>query len=262
MSASGFDPAAEAAWIHGRLERLAARPAWGKQKIALRIAVPNLRQVLQERQPVLAAADDAGLVALAETLWNGVTYDEMHIAVEVLRLRPTLISEDLIDRLRPAIDTRAVADDLASVVREWVAADPEPRFGALERWAAEPYAWSRWLALASTALLSRRGAQTDRTIALVSAVMADRRPTVVSAVSRALREIAKSDPATVTAFIDRHADDLPARVRLEVRNKLRFGRTDGKPQKKRRAESRPKRTESRRGTEKRADKRRQSRRSE
>ncbi len=247
MTESAFVPATEADRIRSRLERLAARPAWGKEKIFLRIAVPNLRQVLREREAVLAAATDGQLAEFAESLWNGVTYDEMHVAIEVLRLRPSLVSEPLIDHFRPGLDNRAVADDLASVVRAWVADDRDARYPVLERWAAEPYAWTRWLALAGTVLLSRRGDEAERTLALIETVIDDRRPPVMGGMSLALRELIKSHPDLVATFIEERADDLPARVRLEARNKLRFGRADGKPaRKEKRPSTRQKRSESRR----------------
>ncbi len=239
MSGPVFDPVAEATQLRRRLERLAARPAWGKSKIFLRIAVPNLREVLRERAEVLADVDDEDLARFATSLWNGVTYDEMHVAVEVLRMRPSLVTEPLIDQFLPGVDNRSVADDLASVVREWVAGDPGCRFPVLEGWAASNDPWTRWLALAATVALSRRGEELDRTLVLIESVVDDRRPIVTGGVSLALRQMIKSDAQRVEDFVESHADDLPARVRLEVWNKLTFGRTDGKPARQaKRSESR------------------------
>jgi 3-methyladenine DNA glycosylase AlkD len=229
MTESSFDPSAEAVRLRRRLERLAARPAWGKRKIFLRIGVPNLRAVVREQWHSLESVDDPGLEELAHSLWDGVTYDEMYLAVELLRLRPSLVSETLIDRLRASLDNRAVTDDLASVVRAWIAEDPAGRFPALERWTGDQHAWSRRLGLLGTVLLSRRGEESERTLELVSSVLEDRRQPVITAVSTALRELTKSAPRQVEAFVEAHSDDLPARVRLEVWNKLRFGRKDGKP---------------------------------
>lgn len=223
-----FDPIAEATQLRRRLERLAARPAWGRRKIFLRIGVPNLRQVIREEWATLKAVEGGQLVELAESLWDGVTYDEMHLAVELLRLRPSLISEALVDRLRTGLDNQAVTDDLASVVRHWVAAEPEAGFAALHRWASEGHAWTRRLALLGTVQLSREGTEIDRTLEIVTASLDDRRHPVANGVSIALRELTKSAPDRVENFVETHADELPAWLRLEVWNKVRFGRKDGK----------------------------------
>jgi 3-methyladenine DNA glycosylase AlkD len=229
MTGAPFDPAEEAIRLRRRLERLAARPTWGKRKIFLRIAVPNLREVVREQWHTLEAVDDEALTELVESLWNGVTYDEMHLTVELLRLRGSLVSEELIDRLRAGLDNQAVTDDLAAVVRSWVAADPETRFEALERWSAERHAWSRRLALLGSVLLARRGTEVDRILEMVTTALDDRRQPVLTAVSTVLRELTKSEPDRVEAFVEQHSDDLAARVRIEVWNKLHFGRKDGTP---------------------------------
>ncbi len=108
-----FDPGAEATHIRARLEDLAARPAWGPRKIHLRIATPNLRAIVREQASVLEAADDDQLAELADLLWSGVTYDEMFVAVEILRRRPALVDRDRIERWRGWLDQWSVTDELA-----------------------------------------------------------------------------------------------------------------------------------------------------
>ena len=257
MTGPPFDPAAEAARLRRRLERLAARPAWGKRKIFLRIGVPNLRQVVREDWVRLQDVDDPHLVALAESLWDGVTYDEMYLAVELLRLRPSLVSEALVDRLRDGLDNQAVTDDLATVVRDWVAEDPAERLTAVRGWIGEPGSWTRRLALLSTVALSRAGAEVPKVLELIESALDDRRTPVVNAVSAALRELTKSAPDRVEAFVEAHTEDLPARVRLEVWNKLRFGRKDGKPPRRTRTTRSAETTAARRRD--RADRRRRRR---
>ncbi|MDX1691635.1 MAG: DNA alkylation repair protein [Acidimicrobiia bacterium] len=223
-----FDPDAEALQFRTRLEELAARPAWGPHKIHLRIATPNLRAIVKERSSVVEAASVEEIGTLVDRLWNGVTYDEMFLAVEILRRRPEAVTRDRMEAWQDGLDQWGVTDALASVLRAWVADDPDQRFGYLEDLASRDAVWPRRLALASTVLLSREGRAVDRTLALVASVLDDRRRMIVNAVSWALREIVKSEPGRVEAFVDEHADELPARVRLEVRNKLRTGRKDGR----------------------------------
>lgn len=259
MARGPFDPAAEADRLHRRLEQLAARPTWGKEKMMLRIAVPNLRSVAREAGERLDGADDAGVVELVELLWNGVTYDEMHLAVELLRMRPAVVDAELINRLRPGLDGRAVTDDLASVVREWVAEAPGERLEVLTELTRAGDPWSRRLGLLGTARLTRRGEAVDETLALVAGVLGDRRTETVNAVSATLRGLARKSPEQVEAFVEEHADDLPALVRLEVWNTLRFGRKDGAAGQRRAA--RAARSESRRSGESRRPSRRSRRRS-
>jgi hypothetical protein len=94
---------------------------------------------------------------------------------------------------------------------------------------------------------------------MVGSVLDDARPTIQRAVSTLLREACIAVPDAVLAFVEEHADDLPALVRLEVWNTLKFGRKDGAAH-QRRAERAAAR-ESRRSGEARRPSRRTRRRS-
>lgn len=237
-----FDVASEATWLRSRLEGLAARPVWGESKIHLRIALPNIRQLVAERRPAIEAADEEDVGRLADLLWTGVTYDEMALASAILRIRPSLVTEDRLDRWRTDLDGWGITDDLASVVRSWVADDAEARFLFLERLGSERPPWSRRLALLSTVALAREGRSTDRILALVSSTLDDVRPIVQRAVSTVLREAGATTPDAVMAYLEAQGDRLPARTRIEVRNKIRTGRKDGE-----RKEGQPERGDARRG---------------
>ena len=53
--------------------------------------------------------------------------------------------------------------------------------------------------------------------------MNDRDDMVVKAMSWALRELVVHDPEAVQAFLDEYEDELAARVKREVKNKLQTG---------------------------------------
>lgn len=99
---------------------------------------------------------------------------------------------------------------------------------AVRGWARSKDRWWRRAALVSTVALNlrARGGKGDiaRTLDLCSRLTADRDDMVVKALSWALRELAKHEPAAVERFIGQHEADLAARVLREVRAKLSTGR--------------------------------------
>jgi len=87
--------------------------------------------------------------------------------------------------------------------------------------------WLGALALVSTVPLNSRthGGRGDptRTLRVGRMLMDDREPMVVKALSWALRELAKREPAAVRSFLGEYSGRLPALVLREVRNKLETG---------------------------------------
>ncbi len=97
----------------------------------------------------------------------------------------------------------------------------------IDGWARSPDRWRRRLALVCTVPLNSkaRGGTGDaaRTLRVCEALAADRDDMVVKALSWALRELGKRDPAAVLGFLARCGDRLAARVRREVTTKLTTG---------------------------------------
>lgn len=89
----------------------------------------------------------------------------------------------------------------------------------VERWSSSPDRWLRRAALVTT--IELRDAR--RVIPLYERLAGDRDDMVEKALSWALRELSKRDPAAVKAFVAAHEAQLGARVRREVGNKLRTG---------------------------------------
>jgi 3-methyladenine DNA glycosylase AlkD len=101
---------------------------------------------------------------------------------------------------------------------------------AVRRWAASPDRWWRRAALASSVPLNNRArgstaphGDAPRTLDVCTRLIGDRDDMVVKALSCALRELAKRDPAAVRAFLSEHRARLAARVVRETENKLRTG---------------------------------------
>lgn len=97
----------------------------------------------------------------------------------------------------------------------------------VKRWAKSPDMWWRRAALVATTGLNNksRGGRGDaaRTLAIVAMLIDGREDMIVKAVSWALRMLASLQPQAVEAFVAEHEDRLAARVKREVRNKLRTG---------------------------------------
>ena len=127
-------------------------------------------------------------------------------------------------------------EQLAAGFADWAAVDtfgcylsgPAWRDGQIGddttlEWASRENRWWRRAALVSTVALGRRGADGDapRVLAVCARLAPDRDDMVVKALSWALRELTKTDPEAVRAFLQR--EHLAPRVLREVRNKLETG---------------------------------------
>jgi 3-methyladenine DNA glycosylase AlkD len=97
----------------------------------------------------------------------------------------------------------------------------------LKRWARSEDHWWRRAALVSTVVLNTRsrGGMGDakRTLMIAEMLVADHEDMVLKAMSWALRSLVVWDAKAVRGFVDQHEDELAARVKREVRNKLRTG---------------------------------------
>jgi 3-methyladenine DNA glycosylase AlkD len=133
-----------------------------------------------------------------------------------------------IEWLGQNLDNWASVDTLAVLItgvawREGQIADND-----VMRWLASENHWWRRLAVVSTVPLNlkSRGGTGDiqRTLMICERVVEDRNDMVVKALSWALRELSKRHKTVVKKFMLEHEDQLAARVRKEVHNKLETGR--------------------------------------
>ncbi|MBX3119159.1 MAG: DNA alkylation repair protein [Fimbriimonadaceae bacterium] len=97
----------------------------------------------------------------------------------------------------------------------------------VEAWARLQDVWWRRTSLVSTIKLSRATAKhpefIEKTIYICELHVDDREDTIIKALSWALRELAKKNPAVVQDFTEKHNTRLAARVKREVSNKLTTG---------------------------------------
>lgn len=90
-----------------------------------------------------------------------------------------------------------------------------------------PNFWQRRIALVSTVPLNQKSnkgnCDPSRTLKICTEVVSDYEDLVVKALSWALRVLAKREPESVQAFINKHQNELHKRVLREVNNTLLFG---------------------------------------
>jgi 3-methyladenine DNA glycosylase AlkD len=97
----------------------------------------------------------------------------------------------------------------------------------IHAWVRSPDRWRRRLALVATVPLNSRarGGTGDvrKTLSVCRSLLGDSDEMVVKAMSWSLRELAKRDRSAVEAFLLKEEGRLAARVKREVRHKLRTG---------------------------------------
>jgi 3-methyladenine DNA glycosylase AlkD len=214
----------------------AARPMSLEAEIAARIArepgatVPGLRRIRREFSREVERADGRTVVRAAIRLAQVAGRGHRFVAYELVRHH---------DGAAGLIDARALAR-LGRGMDSWDAVDcfgiylSGPAWqrrrvsdGAIHGWARSPDVWWRRAALVSTVPLNSRahGGKGDvrRTLRVCRMLESDREPMVVKALSWALRELAKREPAAVRAFLGERRGRLAALVVREVRNKLETG---------------------------------------
>jgi 3-methyladenine DNA glycosylase AlkD len=193
------------------------------------LRVPQLRDIVRTwvRDHQQVAYDD--LVALVDSLWNGESREERMLFTYLLEhykpLVPNLTRAHF-ERWHRSLDNWEVTDGLGWVLALWLLGDPDTRLDYLGELIADQDVWSRRLALVATTSINRGHTGftiPNLTLELVDRVKEERHPMITKAVSWALREMTKSCPERVAAYLEENREVLAAHVVREVNNKLRTG---------------------------------------
>jgi 3-methyladenine DNA glycosylase AlkD len=201
----------------------------------LGVSVPDLRAVASAVARRLGGRSRAEARKLVRLLWEGTSFEEKEVAIELLG-RPPLVEDELTWRLGAGwVDTAtgwALSDSLASgPLATQVAAHPA-RFAELLRWTRSKNIWRR---RASTYALRAwvRAGELDRPFEILTRLRGDRERWVQRAVGTWLRECWKRDPARTERFLRREVRHLapvtitvateraPKRLREELRRASR-----------------------------------------
>lgn len=204
---------------------IAARIAWDSEA-----TVPELRRMRREISRTLRSVSGPSVVRAMVRLSRTPGRGNRFIAYELIKNHAAaagLMDARALVRLGRGMDSWDAVDCFAIYLsgpawQRHLVAD-----GAIHDWAQSPDVWWRRAALVSTVPLNSRahGGTGDirRTLRVCRMLEADREPMVVKALSWALRELAKREPAAVRAFLAEREGRLAARVVREVRSKLDTG---------------------------------------
>jgi 3-methyladenine DNA glycosylase AlkD len=229
-----LDVAAEAAAITAALRALASeptvvpiiktsRPFYGAR-------VGDLRRTAAGWLRGHRDAGPAQVAALADRLWNAGIREEQLVACFLLAGDRAALAATDPARVRAwtaLLDNWETTDQLGmNVLGPLVALDPGGRFETLQALAGDPRPWARRVALVACTRLARAAgaaALWPRVAALLLELAPDRQAALPKASSWVLRSWLEPCPAEVAAFVDRHADRLPALAVRETRAKLASG---------------------------------------
>lgn len=163
------------------------------------------------------------LVALGPWVYRWYAYELVHYH------RPALRSLDaaMLERLGEGMDDWPATDTFAPYLAGVAWREGQIGDEVIHRWARSEDRWWRRAALVSTVALNirARGGTGDapRTLAVCALLVDDEDDMVVKALSWALRALITWDEDAVRAFLEAHEDELAARVKREVHNKLETG---------------------------------------
>jgi 3-methyladenine DNA glycosylase AlkD len=206
----------------------------------LGVRTPALRSVVHETVRRFRGAPRRQLRALARALWQGRTFEEKMVAIELMG-RPPLVDDEaawrLCARWVDAATGWALSDSLAAgPLASQVRAHPE-RFPELLRWARSENIWRRRASAYALRAWVRSG-ELDRPFELLERLLDDPERWVQRAVGTWLRECWKKDQQRTERFLRREVNRLtpvaitvateraPKRFREELRHSARRRRDE------------------------------------
>lgn len=171
----------------------------------LGVRVPGVRAVA--RGLAREVTDTAVLRGTALVLWREAAFrEERYAASALMALRPVRARLDMLDVHEEMIRTGAWwdhVDEVSHRLTETLDAHPAEMTPVLRTWSRDDDFWVRRASIISQ--LGRRGA-TDRELlaTVIEPNLADTEFFIRKAIGWALRELSKTDPAWVRAFVESH----------------------------------------------------------
>lgn len=192
--------------------------------------VPTLRLIRRKWSKQYASASPEEMLRVAREILADSGGEFRFVAYELLYFhkgaRSSLGMRD-VELLAHGMQSWDAVDAFCYYISGPAWRDGQISDATIAKWARSPNRWWRRAALASTIPLSRRHSgenrDIERVLAVCTSLVSDRDDMVVKAMSWAVREVARQDPAAATGFIHSHRDILAPRVLREVTNKLVTG---------------------------------------
>jgi 3-methyladenine DNA glycosylase AlkD len=211
----------------GRARRMAARIERELRALPALNAV-TARSVRRRYSRTLRQSEPDFVLSVAKAILDST--GRRWLAYELIRYHDGAfrsLTEDTLEELGRGINSWESVDTFARTLAgpAWLKGQVTDRL--IRKWARSEDFWWRRAALVSTVALNvrSRGGTGDvaRTLDVCRLLVRDREDMVVKAMSWALRELVVHDRSAVERFLTKHETVLAARVKREVRNKLRTG---------------------------------------
>ncbi|HLB08119.1 MAG TPA: DNA alkylation repair protein [Gemmatimonadaceae bacterium] len=195
-----------------------------------RLDTPAVRTLSRRYSRVLAREPPKIVLRFVRSLLDDAGWAERLLACEVLASHEGafgLIDDRLVTKMAVELSDWGSVDLVGVTVlgqawRAGLVSDAK-----ILAWARSPDRWRRRLALVATVPLNSRArggtGDAQRTLRVCRLLLGDKDDMVVKAMSWALRELAKREPAVVEEFLSKESSRLSSRVKREVLNKLRTG---------------------------------------
>jgi 3-methyladenine DNA glycosylase AlkD len=214
-----FDPeqaalaVVEALRPFGTQERAAQERRYLKSDLEfLGVTVPDLRRAVRAAVRGQPGVDGQVMVAWAVALWREPVHERRMAAVEILTLAaPRLAAADLatVERLLRESGTWALVDGLAGTVAGGIALRDRSSWPIIDAWAIDADFWVRRSALLALLPGVRVGRpDLSRFDRYAEPMLAEKEFFIRKAIGWVLREIARRDPAWVTAWTERHLSEM------------------------------------------------------
>jgi 3-methyladenine DNA glycosylase AlkD len=196
-----------------------------------RLDTPSVRQIRQRYSRILRNEPGRFVYSFVLSLLNAGDWPARVVAWEVLATHPGafgFLNDGEVEKMANGLNDWGSTDLFGVTVvgqawREGLVSDKKIR-----SWTKSADRWRRRLALVATVPLNSKAragrGDARRTLEVCRMLLEDRDAMVVKALSWALRELGKQDPAVVQEFIELHEDRIATLVKREVRNKLRTGK--------------------------------------
>jgi 3-methyladenine DNA glycosylase AlkD len=196
-----------------------------------RPTAPSVRAIRRRYALALAKESPGMILRTAKALAEDADWSARLVAFELIAGRRDvmpLLNEALVERWTKGLAGWGPVDMFGVTLAGVAWRERRVSDARVMKWARSRDRWRRRLALVATVPLNSRarggGGDINRTLKVCRALLDDRDGMVVKALSWALRELAKREPARVRRFVRNEESRLAPRVRREVTSKLETGR--------------------------------------